>query len=171
MFVLSYSVDGWLLASTITHEHVLLLTAAFLALYVLAATQDIVVDGWALELLSRRRVSWASTANVIGQTAGSCIANLSLLSLGSASFCNTWLRSETQQSEQGMLSFGDFLFYWAFVFLIATTLVLLKRERSDNRTSEHETNLGIRQTYWTLLQIGRLPNVLRYVQLLIISKV
>ena len=39
-------------------------------LYFLVATQDIAVDGWALTLLSRANVGYASTCNSIGQTAG-----------------------------------------------------------------------------------------------------
>ena len=38
------------------------------------ATQDVAVDGWALTLLSRAHVGWASTVNAIGQTLGSFAA-------------------------------------------------------------------------------------------------
>lgn len=41
-------------------------TAFFFALVLLAATQDVAVDGWALTLLSRGRVGWASTCQTIG---------------------------------------------------------------------------------------------------------
>jgi PAT family acetyl-CoA transporter-like MFS transporter 1 len=43
------------------------LTGFFLALYFLMATQDIAVDGWALTMLSRENVGYASTCNSIGQ--------------------------------------------------------------------------------------------------------
>ena len=54
MFVLSGQIS-WLLGedSDNGEVNVLLLTAVFFALYFLAATQDIAVDGWALTMLSR----------------------------------------------------------------------------------------------------------------------
>ena len=46
------------------------LTWLFVVLYFCAATQDIAVDGWALEMLSRKNVSLASPCNTAGQTLG-----------------------------------------------------------------------------------------------------
>ena len=42
----------------------------FFFLNFLAATQDIAVDGWALTMLKRQNVGYASTCNSVGQTAG-----------------------------------------------------------------------------------------------------
>ena len=42
----------------------------FFFLNFLAATQDIAVDGWALTMLQRHNVGYASTCNSVGQTAG-----------------------------------------------------------------------------------------------------
>ena len=42
----------------------------FFFLNFLAATQDIAVDGWALTMLKRENVGYASTCNSVGQTAG-----------------------------------------------------------------------------------------------------
>ena len=46
------------------------LTAFFMFLYFLMATQDIAVDGWALTMLSRHNVGYASICNTIGQAFG-----------------------------------------------------------------------------------------------------
>lgn len=46
------------------------LTLLFFGFFVLCATQDIAVDGWALEMLSKRNVAWASTCNSVGLSAG-----------------------------------------------------------------------------------------------------
>nr|CAD2175701.1 unnamed protein product [Meloidogyne enterolobii] len=50
--------------------NVFFLMCVFLPLNFLAATQDIAVDGWALTMLSRKNVGYASTCNVVGQTIG-----------------------------------------------------------------------------------------------------
>ena len=52
------------------HPDVTTLTAMFFFLNFLAATQDIAVDGWALTMLQRHNVGYASTCNSVGQTAG-----------------------------------------------------------------------------------------------------
>ena len=55
---LSLVLEAWMPASSepLPSSHVLVLTAAFGVAGVLAATQDVAVDGWALTLLSRRNV-------------------------------------------------------------------------------------------------------------------
>lgn len=56
--------------------------------------QDIAVDGWALTMLSRENVGYASTCNSVGQTAGYFMGNVLFLALESPDFCNKYLRAE-----------------------------------------------------------------------------
>lgn len=60
------------------------LTTFFLFLYFLMATQDIVVDGWALTILSPKNVGYASVCNSIGQSCGYFLANQGMFEL---TFC------------------------------------------------------------------------------------
>lgn len=46
------------------------LTVCFFIFYLLAATQDIAVDAWALTMLSKKNKGWQSTCNSVGQTLG-----------------------------------------------------------------------------------------------------
>jgi hypothetical protein len=69
-FILSSRLD--LLAP----ENVYVTTAVFFLLFAMCATQDICVDGWALTLLSKRNVGYASTCNTIGQTLGNALSFL-----------------------------------------------------------------------------------------------
>ena len=71
MMGLSYNVDYYLGDGSDSAEpNVTILTAMFFFLNFLAATQDIAVDGWALTMLQRHNVGYASTCNSVGQTAG-----------------------------------------------------------------------------------------------------
>lgn len=54
MLLLSSHVNQWLGSKTIK-PNIEMLTVIFFVLNVLAATQDIVVDGWALTMLKRYR--------------------------------------------------------------------------------------------------------------------
>uniref|UniRef100_A0A8V5FND3 Uncharacterized protein n=1 Tax=Melopsittacus undulatus TaxID=13146 RepID=A0A8V5FND3_MELUD len=75
---------------------VMALTVTFFLFEFLAATQDIAVDGWALTMLSRENVGYASTCNSVGQTAGYFLGNVLFLALESSSFCNKYLRFQPQ---------------------------------------------------------------------------
>ena len=100
-----------------------MLTVYFFALYFLAATQDIAVDGWALTMLRRRNVGHASTCNTVGQTAGYFLGNVVFLALESADFSNAYLRSEPRP--EGLVTLAGFLLFWGVVFLITTTLIMI----------------------------------------------
>lgn len=96
MLGLSFTVDSLLRTTGSQGPDVVTLTAVFFMLAFLAATQDIAVDGWALTMLSRENVGYASTCNSVGQTAGYFLGNVLFLALESADFCNKYLRFEPQ---------------------------------------------------------------------------
>ncbi|XP_074446048.1 acetyl-coenzyme A transporter 1 isoform X2 [Larus michahellis] len=88
--------------------NVVALTGTFFFFEFLAATQDIAVDGWALTMLSRENVGYASTCNSVGQTAGYFLGNVLFLALESASFCNKYLRFQPQP--QGIVTLSGWIF-------------------------------------------------------------
>ncbi|VDM50252.1 unnamed protein product [Toxocara canis] len=89
--------------------NVVFLMLVFLPLNFLAATQDIAVDGWALTMLSRKNVGYASTCNAVGQTAGFFLGNVVYLTLDSPDFANRFFRSEPLP--YGLVSLSG----WCFV--------------------------------------------------------
>lgn len=82
--------------------NVYLLTIIFGTINFLCATQDIAVDGWALTMLSKENVVYASTCNTVGQTVGFTLGYLVFLSLESPEVCNTYFRSIPQS--EGMVT-------------------------------------------------------------------
>ncbi|KAK3705516.1 hypothetical protein RRG08_041390 [Elysia crispata] len=147
--------------------NIVVLTVIFVCLNFLAATQDIAVDGWALTMLSRRNIGWASTCNSVGQTAGYFLGNVFFLALESADFCNTYLRSEPQP--EGVVTLSSFLWFWGIVFFITTTLVgILKREHMD---LDVDPDQGIVETYQILWNVIRLRSIISYSIILLTSKV
>ncbi|XP_034356835.1 acetyl-coenzyme A transporter 1 isoform X2 [Arvicanthis niloticus] len=148
---------------------VVALTVTFFLFEFLAATQDIAVDGWALTMLSRENVGYASTCNSVGQTAGYFLGNVLFLALESADFCNKYLRSQPQP--RGIVTLSDFLFFWGTVFLVTTTLVaLLKKENREASIVKEETQ-GITDTYKLLFSIIKMPAVLAFCLLILTSKI
>ncbi|XP_048024869.1 acetyl-coenzyme A transporter 1 [Megalobrama amblycephala] len=173
MLYLSFTVDSMLQTDGQRGPDVITLTAVFFMLAFLAATQDIAVDGWALTMLSRENVGYASTCNSVGQTAGYFLGNVLFLALESADFCNKYLRFEPQ--ERGIVTLSDFLFFWGIVFMVSTTLVaVLKKENSRHlhtKKKPKEETQGVMETYKLLLSIIKMPTVFTFCALLLTAKI
>ncbi|KAM7539031.1 hypothetical protein Aperf_G00000058786 [Anoplocephala perfoliata] len=138
-FILGAFVDGWLgrpvgdpwgPLGTTGDVRIWLLTIAFFGLEFLAATHDIVVDGWALTMLSQENVSWDSTCNMAGQTMGYTIGFVLFLIFESPHVCNTYFRSDPLPGK-GFISFSGCLWYCGALFAVSATLVaIFKRDES-----------------------------------------
>ncbi|KAI6206495.1 hypothetical protein M3Y94_00918200 [Aphelenchoides besseyi] len=142
--------------------NVFLLMSIFLPLNFLAATQDIAVDGWALTMLSRKNVGYASTCNVVGQTVGFFMGNVVFLTLQSKDFANKWIRSVP--SDKGLVEFR---------FLLGlgvrgldnvgadfqtrnrplATLQWIIGPRGESVQDDEELELGVTETYSILVRI------------------
>ncbi|KAM9441823.1 acetyl-coenzyme A transporter 1 isoform 1-T6 [Salvelinus alpinus] len=172
MLYLSVTVDTLLKSDEGRGPDVMTLTAVFFMLAFLAATQDIAVDGWALTMLSRENVGYASTCNSVGQTAGYFLGNVLFLALESADFCNKYLRAEPK--ETGIVTLSDFLFFWGVVFLVSTTLVaVLKKENArgqHGRKKVREETQSVMETYKLLVSIIKMPAVFTFCSLLLTAK-
>uniref|UniRef100_A0A8C2U6V9 Acetyl-coenzyme A transporter 1 n=1 Tax=Coturnix japonica TaxID=93934 RepID=A0A8C2U6V9_COTJA len=169
MIYLSTQVDALLGDGQGRGPDVVALTVTFFLFEFLAATQDIAVDGWALTMLSRENVGYASTCNSVGQTAGYFLGNVLFLALESASFCNKYLRFQPQP--RGIVTLSDFLFFWGAVFLITTTLVALFKKENKELTPTKEETKGITDTYKLLFSIIKMPAVLTFCLLILTAKV
>lgn len=174
MILLSCVVDRWLGGNGI-EPNVPLLTTLFFLLNFLAATQDIAVDGWALTMLKRCNVGYASTCNSVGQTAGYFLGYVAFIALESKDFCNNYLRSEPQN--EGMVTLPDFLWFWGICFLIATTLVAvfkkendIKDDHADARYNEHH-ELNIYESYKILWHMVRMRPIQILAAILLTVKV
>lgn len=170
MLLMSLYIDMWLgnEDSASGSPNIGILTMFFFTLNFLGATQDIAVDGWALTMLKRCNVGYASTCNSVGQTAGYFLGYVVFMGLDSPDFCNTYLRSEP--SSKGIVTLPGFLYFWGIVFLVTTTLVaLLKHENSKKGTNTLE--LDVKETYKLLWNIVQLPSVRTTALVLLTSKI
>lgn len=153
MLVLSKTVKSLLANDPISGDKpdIQLLTFIFLMLNFLAATQDIAVDGWALTMLSRRNVGYASTCNTAGQTAGFFIGNVIFLALESADFSNKYIRSAANQSKDGIVTFDEFLYHCGVVFLVVTILVAIFK--SEKQTQQQNNPITAQDEYDPEVQV------------------
>ena len=110
------------------------LTAIFFGLYLLMATQDIAVDGWALSMLSKENVELGSTCNTIGQNLGYFISFVGFLAFNNPDVCNAYFRpllGKEADADTGMVSLGDFFYFFGGAMAITTCMVaVFKKERA-----------------------------------------
>ncbi|CAF1077243.1 unnamed protein product [Adineta steineri] len=152
---------------------VYLLTSIFFGLSFLAATQDIAVDGWALSMLSRENVGWASTCNSVGQTAGICIGRVVFLGLESKDFANNYIRKPLNLQEQstGLVTIPHFFLFWGISFIISTTLIAFLKHEIDKSSDSDEQYFGLMETYKVLIKVFRLSAVRRTALILLTLKI
>ncbi|KAI8354678.1 acetyl-coenzyme A transporter 1-domain-containing protein [Blakeslea trispora] len=163
-YLLGTQIDSMMSAE---HVPIYTLTYSFLTTIFFCATQDIAVDGWALTLLSKESLSYASTAQTIGLNCGYFLSFTVFLSFNSSEFSNKYLRSEPK--EVGVLGLGEYMRFWAFMYLIITAyLVLFKKETN---VEDEESQLGIRGVYSTIWKICKLPHMRSFVLVLLVSKI
>lgn len=125
-------------------------------LILMCATQDIAVDGWALTLLSPGNVSYASTAQTVGLTAGQFMSYTVFLALNAADFANKWFRAVPR--DEGFISLGGYLTFWGWVYIIVTIgLGVLKREEK----AENEDGVwDVYRIMWGILKLKNVQTIL-----------
>ena len=117
----------------IEHENpdVHLLAFLFFTLIFFAATQDIAVDGWALTLLSKKNLSYASTAQTIGLNTGYFMSFTVFLAFNSVEFSNRWFRSAAHPLDYPVLSLRAYLKASSLAYAMVTGyLIFVQKEVS-----------------------------------------
>jgi PAT family acetyl-CoA transporter-like MFS transporter 1 len=146
------------------------LTVVFFAVMILAATQDIAVDAWALTMLSKENVGLASSCQSIGMTLGSFTSYTVFLSLSSAEFCSRYLGAQ-----EPLLSLPGYLKGLAVLYVAVTALVAVKRE--DPEDLEHlgaDDTLalgGVTGAYRSMARLLALRGVRAYLPISLLSRV
>jgi len=141
------------------------ITIFFTVMVILSATQDIALDGWALELLSKENLSYASTAQTVGLNTGQFLSFTVFLAFNSAEFSNKYLRSTP--SEYGVLQLGPYLRFWAVCyFLVTLYLILLKKEKPCI-----DIIGSIKDVYQIMWKVIKLPRMRSFIILLFIAKI
>jgi MFS transporter, PAT family, solute carrier family 33 (acetyl-CoA transportor), member 1 len=138
-------------------------TGWWFLLVFLCATQDIAVDGWAISLLSIQNISYASTAQTVGLTAGQFLSHTVFLAFNAPDFANRWFRTNPQ--DHGLISLGGYMEFagWAY-FIVTIGLAVLKREEK-NRDRD-----GIIEVYRSMWGILKLKNILTIIVIHLIAK-
>ena len=145
-------------------EKLYMFTFTFFMLVMLCATQDIAVDGWAITLLSQGNLSFASTAQTVGGTAGHFLSFTVFLAFNSPDFANRYFRSEPQS--YGLFTLGGYLTFCGWAYLIVT--VCLGLFYKEDRTGSKD---GLGSAYKTMWQVMKLKSIQSFIIIHLISKI
>ncbi|KAK8005328.1 hypothetical protein PG990_011365 [Apiospora arundinis] len=157
MLVLGSVVEGWMLTTgKAGGPTVWNFTGWWFFLVFMCATQDIAVDGWALTLLTPGNVSYASTAQTVGLTAGHFLSYTVFLAFNSPDFANRWFRSVP--SDQGMMTLGGYLTFWGWAYIAVTIgLALLKKEE---KTKNEDGIWDVYKIMWGVLKLRNIQTII-----------
>eukprot|EP00042_Codosiga_hollandica_P042492 m.390778 g.390778 ORF g.390778 m.390778 type:complete len:428 (+) comp56342_c0_seq51:109-1392(+) len=129
------------------------LTAIFFLLVLLAATQDIAVDGWALILVEKRNLPYASTCEALGMQMGYQIAYPLFVALNSPTFCAEYLHTRG-----AVLDMGSFMRLCAAAYLVMTIALIFKTEADADVAKD----LTVSTAYRQLASLFTLPGIKHY---------
>ncbi|KAJ0161568.1 putative membrane protein [Colletotrichum tanaceti] len=122
----------------------------------MCATQDIAVDGWALTLLTPGNVSYASTAQTVGLTAGHFLSYTVFLAFNSKDFANRYFRSSPL--DQGLMSLGGYLTFWGWAYIAITIgLSFFKREE---KTKNEDGIWDVYKIMWGVLKLKNIQTII-----------
>lgn len=125
-------------------------------LVLMCATQDIAVDGWALTLLTPGNVSYASTAQTVGLTAGQFLSYTVFLAFNSKDFANRYFRAEPL--DNGLISLGGYLTMAGWLYIIVTIgLATLKREE---KTKNEDGIWDVYKIMWGVLKLKSVQTIM-----------
>lgn len=157
MLVLGSFIEGWMITTgKAGGPTVWNFTGWWFFLVFMCATQDIAVDGWALTLLTPGNVSYASTAQTVGLTAGHFLSYTVFLAFNSADFANRWFRSVP--NDKGMMTLGGYLTFWGWAYIVVTFgLAFLKREE---KTKNEDGIWDVYKIMWGVLKLRNIQTII-----------
>ncbi|KAM0790397.1 hypothetical protein ACM66B_003279 [Microbotryomycetes sp. NB124-2] len=142
------------------------LTFLFFSLVFFAATQDIAVDGWALTLLSKENLSYASTTQTIGLNTGYFLSFTVLLAFNSVEFSNKYFRSTPL--DYPLVTLSGYLRFWGVAFVVVTSYLAVFQP--ENEVSTDDEDMDLRKVYSIMWDICKLKHVQSFVVIHLVAK-
>ncbi|VVC42465.1 Major facilitator superfamily domain,Acetyl-coenzyme A transporter 1 [Cinara cedri] len=151
--------------------NLMMLTFVFFVLNFLAATQNIVIDGWALTMLKKSNVGYSSACSSSGFAIGIMLGSVVPVLLTSEDFCSKYLSRIITTSTGGVVTLERYLFVWGILCIAITTLIGIFKKEKDNRLEENHIQLTVVQNYKLVWDILKLPRIRVLIIVLMTMKV
>ncbi|KAH9441698.1 hypothetical protein Pst134EA_032603 [Puccinia striiformis f. sp. tritici] len=135
---------------------------------IFTATQDIALHGWALELLSRGSLPYASTAQTVGIYIGYFLSFTVFVAQKGPEFSNSrWRRLfESLTQDYRMVILSGYLKFGSVCYILVTLyLSFLPNDDSVDKDSPESNNLNVKKVYRIMYEICKLKHVQRLILL------
>ncbi|KAH9464986.1 hypothetical protein Pst134EB_004483 [Puccinia striiformis f. sp. tritici] len=135
---------------------------------IFTATQDIALHGWALELLSRGSLPYASTAQTVGIYIGYFLSFTVFVAQKVPEFSNSrWRRLfESLTQDYRMVILSGYLKFGSVCYILVTLyLSFLPNDDSVDKDSPESNNLNVKKVYRIMYEICKLKHVQRLILL------
>lgn len=185
LIYLGFQIDNWIADNDLILSNLSLLSICFFFLILLCATQDIAVDGWALTILSKNALSYASTAQTIGLNTGYFVSFTIFLAFNSKDFMNKYFRKIPL--DRGFITLGEYMIFSGILYLLITAFVSIfipenppniKKSINDSGNEIHleyanddNEDDSIKTVYSKMLKVFKLKNVQTFILLHLVSKI
>lgn len=179
LIYLGLRIDAWIADNDMILHNLTLLSLCFFFLILLCATQDIAVDGWALTILSKNALSYASTAQTIGLNTGYFVSFTIFLAFNSKDFMNKYFRSTPL--DRGFITLGEYMIFAGLLYLLITAFIAVAIPESPPNIRngngeleyavENDEDESIRTVYSKMFQVFKLKNVQTFIVLHLVSKI
>ncbi|VEU22892.1 DEKNAAC103975 [Brettanomyces naardenensis] len=197
LLIMGSSIDSLMTSESSLASNLSELTAWFFLLIFFCATQDIAVDGWALTILSKGALSYASTAQTVGINIGYFLSFTVFLAFNSPDFANKYLRSSP--SDDAVISLGQYMTLSGIFYLVITVVIALfvpedppfvdeksgdsssielqamgrEKDQSSSHTVYNSTQVidSPSEVYRRMYSVTKLPNVRTFILLLLVCKI
>eukprot|EP00871_Galdieria_phlegrea_P001239 jgi/Galph1/2115/GphlegSOOS_G782.1 len=162
LIILGRKIQYW-----VEQVQVIPLTSVCFLLVLLIATQDIAVDGWALSMLSKNYLGYASTCQSLGITSGFFTSFTGFVALNDASFCNVYIR-HIIGGEGPVLTLDQILRLTGSLYLCLTVLLVVSR-REDPPAKNSPQKLS--RSFYHLYRLLQLSSLRSLIAVLLLGKV
>ncbi|KAI6158740.1 acetyl-coenzyme A transporter 1-domain-containing protein [Pisolithus thermaeus] len=133
-------------------ENVHELTFVFTSLVFFSATQDIAVDGWALTLLSKENLSFASTCQTIGLNTGFFASFTVFLALNSETFSQKWGIPR--------LTLSGYLQSCSVLCFVVTIWLIFEKEGQESMDQSEMTVTSVYKTIWDICKLKHVRSLI-----------
>lgn len=157
------------LQSLLINLQITILTIIFFVIFLLIASQDIIVDGWSMSLFRSSNPQWTSSCQTIGEMSGRFFGSTILLILESSHFMNKYIRSPLSlpHRSHGLFTLQQFTMFWGIAFIVVSIIIAItffytNQSNKKYEVNTQETNLNLFETYLAIFKLFKKPCVRQF---------
>jgi len=142
-------------------QHLTTFVIVFFCVILASATQDIAVDGWALELLPPAQRKYAASVQTIGLNCGFFAGYTVFLALNSAEFCTRFFGTTDV-----LFTLPQYFVLWSYAYLAINVYLIFFKKEADAPIDGN----AVHETYAAMWSVVRQPRFRAFAAYLLTSR-